>query len=81
MQLGTADAGVLVHSHAAVGMEQVIVVREWDADRFHQRVLELESQGYEALRETYRITAEMDPGTGNVIHLHSIEMRRSQNSG
>ena len=57
-------------------MDDVIVVREWDSDSFHQRVLELESQGYQARRETYRISPEMDPETGKVVHLHTIEMSR-----
>ena len=45
-------------------MEDIVVVREWDADQFHARVLELEKQGYVARRESYRITAEMNPETG-----------------
>jgi hypothetical protein len=57
-------------------MQDVILVREWDADSFHRRVLELESEGYEARRDTYDISAEMDPATGNIVHLHTIEMRR-----
>jgi hypothetical protein len=59
-------------------MQDVILVREWDADSFHRRVLELEAQGYVARRESYRIIAEMDPSTGSIIHLHSIEMVREQ---
>jgi len=59
-------------------MEDLIVVREWDADSFHRRVLELESQGYEARRDTYRVSAEMDPETGNIVHLHTIEMVRQK---
>jgi hypothetical protein len=55
-------------------MADVKIVREWDADFFHRRVLELEREGYTARRETYRITAEMNPETGEVIHLHSIEL-------
>jgi len=58
-------------------MDDVIVVREWDADSFHRRVLELESQGYTTRRDTYRITPEMDPETGNIVHLHTIEMSRA----
>jgi hypothetical protein len=57
-------------------MDDMIAVREWDADSFHRRVLELESQGYEARRDTYRISAEMDPETGKIVHLHTIEMSR-----
>ena len=55
-----------------------IVVREWEAEKFHQRVLELESQGYHAKRDTYRILAEMDPGSGKIVHLHTMEMVRQQ---
>lgn len=56
------------------------IVRDWDSDVFHQRVLQLESQGYTSRRETYRITPEMNPETGEVVHLHSIEllMRKSK---
>jgi len=57
-------------------MSDVIVVREWDADSFHRRVLELEAKGYVARRETYRITPEMSPETGEIVHLHAIEMLR-----
>jgi len=59
-------------------MQDVIVVREWDADSFHRRVLELESEGYEARRESYQISPEMDPQSGNIVHLHTMEMRRLQ---
>ncbi len=59
-------------------MQEVIVVREWDADSFHRRVLELEAQGYEARRDTYRISPEMNPETGNIVHLHTIEMSRAR---
>lgn len=55
-------------------MSGPLFVREWSADAFHQRVLELETKGYIARRETYRITAEMNPETGEIIHLHTIEM-------
>jgi hypothetical protein len=57
-------------------MTETTVVSEWDAERFHQKVLELESQGYIARRESYRITAEMSPETGIVSHVHSIELYR-----
>jgi hypothetical protein len=55
-------------------MTDIKIVREWDPDFFHRRVLELETEGYTARRETYHITAEMNPDTGEVIHLHSIEL-------
>jgi hypothetical protein len=51
-----------------------IIVREWDADSFQRRVLELEAQGYSARRETYHIIPEMNPDTGEIIHLHTIEL-------
>jgi hypothetical protein len=60
--------------------QEVIVVREWDGDQFHARVLELEKQGYEARRETYRVIAEMNPETGWVTHVHSIEMTKEKKS-
>ncbi len=53
---------------------KVIIVREWDADSFHRRVLELEAQGYVARRDTYKIIPEMHPETGTIIHLHTIEL-------
>jgi len=51
-----------------------IVVSEWDADTFHRRVLELELLGYAARRETYRVTPEMHPETGQIVHLHTVEL-------
>ena len=59
-------------------MQDLIVVRDWDADSFHRRVLELESEGYEARRDTYRVSPEMDPETGKIVHLHTIEMSREK---
>ncbi len=57
-------------------MENVIIVREWDADLFNARVLELEHRGFIARRDSYRILAEMDPEDGHILHLHSIELSR-----
>lgn len=57
-------------------MADFIQVREWDPEAFHRRVLELEKKGYVWQRETYRVMAEMDPETGKVIHLYTIEMCR-----
>ncbi len=55
-------------------MSSVILVREWNPDVFHRRVLELEAKGYVARRETYNITPEMNPETGEIVHLYTIEM-------
>ena len=55
-------------------MRTAIFVREWDAEVFHRRVMELENQGFITRRETYRITPEMNPETGEVTHLYMIEM-------
>jgi hypothetical protein len=52
------------------------MVREWDADQFHAIVMELEAKGWETRRETYKITAEMNPETGIVSHVHSIELSK-----
>jgi hypothetical protein len=51
-----------------------VVISEWDADAFHRRVMDLELQGYVARRETYRVTPEMNPETGRIVHLHTIEL-------
>ena len=51
-----------------------IVISEWDADAFHRRVSDLERQGYVARRETYRVTPEMNPETGQIVHLHTVEL-------
>jgi hypothetical protein len=53
-----------------------IVVFEWGADAFHRRVSDLELQGYVARRETYRVTPEMNPETGRIVHLHTVELYR-----
>jgi hypothetical protein len=55
-------------------MCELVLVREWGSDAFHKRVLDLESRGYVAKLETYRITPEMHPETGEIVHLHTIEM-------
>lgn len=55
-------------------MREPLLIREWGEDAFHKRVLELESQGYAAKLDSYCITPEMHPETGEIIHLHTIEM-------
>jgi len=59
-------------------MSQVVQVREWDADAFHKKVLEMESEGFVSRLETYRIVADMSPDTGVVVHLPPMEMRRPE---
>ena len=59
-------------------MQETIVVREWDPEKFHARVHELEAQGYEARHDTYEIKAEMNPETGAIIHLHTIELYKPE---
>jgi hypothetical protein len=56
-------------------MGNTVVIREWDCDTFHRRVLELEAQGYRAHRDSYAVTPEMNPDTGVIIHLYTIEMQ------
>lgn len=63
-----------------VVVAEIKVVREWDAEAFHAKVLDLERQGWHAKRDTYKITAEMSPDDGNVIHLHTIELVRERQS-
>ena len=40
----------------------------------HRKVLELEAKGYESIRDTYKIEAEIHPETGIVSHRHAIEL-------
>ncbi len=55
-------------------MSEVVIVRAWDSESFHRRVLELEAKGYSARLDTYRITPEMNPETGEILHLRTMEM-------
>jgi hypothetical protein len=59
-------------------MSEAVQVREWDVDTFHRKVLQLESQGFVARRETYRIVADVNPETGVVVHLHIMELHRPE---
>ncbi len=59
-------------------MSDAIIVRDWDADAFHTRVLELEAEGYVSRLDTYDVTPEMNPETGEIIHLYAIELRRPE---
>lgn len=52
------------------------MVREWNADDFHAKVLELENKGWQVRQESYRIIPEMNPETGIVSHVHSIELTK-----
>jgi hypothetical protein len=61
---------------AVVDEGNAIVVSEWDADAFHRRMSDLELRGYVVRRETYRVTPEMDPETGRIVHLHTVELCR-----
>ena len=55
-------------------MNDPILIRDWNVDAFHRRVLQLEAEGYVTRRETYKIVADTDPETGEVMHLHTIEL-------
>jgi hypothetical protein len=55
-------------------MDYAILIKEWDSDSFHRRVLDLEAKGYAPRSGSYRITPEMDPESGEIVHLYSIEM-------
>ena len=57
-----------------------LLVREWDNETFHRKVLELEASGYVSRRDTYSVTAEQNPDTGFVIHLYSMEMYPAESS-
>ncbi len=68
-----SDCGDAVVDGGAAA-SNAIVLNEWDADTFHRRVLDLELQGYVVRRETYRITPEMNPETGQIVHLYTVEL-------
>lgn len=53
---------------------ETIIVREWDAEVFQRRVVDLEASGYAARLDSYQIIAEMNPETGEVTHLRIVEM-------
>ena len=55
-------------------MSECVLVRDWDSEAFQRRVLQLETRGYVSRLETYRVTPETNPETGEVLHLRSIEM-------
>lgn len=60
-----------------MGEPETITIREWEPEIFHRRVLELEAAGYVALLNSYQISAEMNPETGEIIHLRSVDMYRA----
>lgn len=57
-------------------MPESITVREWEVEAFHQRILKLEAEGYVTRLESYEVTPEMNPETGEIIHLYAIELCR-----
>jgi hypothetical protein len=58
-------------------MTDVLIVSDWDSESFHKKVLEMEAKGYVSRKETYRISPEVNPETGLVTHLYTIEMYRA----
>jgi hypothetical protein len=61
-------------------MTDALIVSDWDSESFHRQVLNLKAKGYVARQETYGITPEMNPETGLITHLYTIEMYRSAES-
>jgi len=61
-----------------VGMSEVLQVREWGVDAFHKKVLQLESEGFVSRLESYRIVPDVNPDTGIVTHLHTMEMYKPE---
>jgi hypothetical protein len=55
---------------------ETVIVREWDPEIFHRRVVDLEGKGYTAQLESYQVVPEMNPETGEVIHLRTVEMKK-----
>ena len=59
-------------------MSEVMQVREWGVDAFHKKVLQLESEGFVSRLESYRIVPDMNPDTGIIVHLHTMEMYKPE---
>jgi hypothetical protein len=55
-------------------MNDPVTVWEWSAEDFHRKVFDLQNRGYIARLETYQVKAEMNPETGFIVHLHTIEL-------
>ena len=72
-----SDEPVLLPHQNGEDMEDTVLVYEWDSDAFHRRVIELESAGYTFRPESYHISADVNPETGEIVHLHTIEMLKS----
>ncbi|MBI3949535.1 MAG: hypothetical protein HY314_03665 [Acidobacteria bacterium] len=58
--------------------ETTLTIIEWDPDAFHQKVAHWEALGYQALRHTYQVKAEIHPETDEVMHQYTIMMQKSQ---
>ena len=71
---GLFAKGTNVYQGSQVIVSDAILVQAWSSDAFHRRVLVLEAQGYSTRLETYRITPETNPDTGEVTHMYIIEM-------
>ena len=69
----TSDRDAAVANEGGA-VNNAILVSEWDVDAFHRRVSDLELEGYVARRETYSVTPEMNPETGRIVHLHTVEL-------
>ncbi len=59
-------------------MSEVMQVREWGVDAFHKKVLQLESEGFVSRLESYRIVPDMNPDTGIIIPVHTMEMYKPE---
>jgi hypothetical protein len=59
-------------------MTESVIVSEWSADLFHQKVVELERNGYVSRLESYRIVADMNPENGIISHVYSMELYRPE---
>ena len=75
-----SDEPVLLPRQNGEDMENTVLVYEWDSDAFHRRVIELESAGYTSRQESYHISADVNPETGEIVHLHTIEMLKNDNA-
>lgn len=78
MRTRTLECGILSPDRGRAMSDEVMQVRELGADAFHKKVLQLEGEGFVSRLETYRIVADMNPDTGVVVHVHTMEMYRPE---
>ncbi|MBI1745160.1 MAG: hypothetical protein HYR55_01060 [Acidobacteria bacterium] len=56
---------------------ETIFLCEWDSIEFRKKLEYWESKGYTALLSTYKMSSEVDPGTGKECLRYTIDLKKS----